>query len=346
MTVLSADVDRETTPGLHYIWAEDVYASMLNGTFEFDLASEIGKSPFESLAGWYGFYPWSCSGYQRSKGFQTLFNYPDDFKFDLVLVDFVMEPCLIGFLDKFNYPPTVGLSAFGVPPYTYEFIGGYSLPSYVSHSHAHFGFKMNFYERIVNFLVYVYEDYQRRYVLYPAAEASMKAAFKNPNLPSPSELLKKISLVLANTHFAIEKIEPLPPNVIPVGGLQIQEPQPLEKDLEDFVQSGKKGVVLFSLGTIMKSEYMKDEDKRKFVEAFSQLPDYNFIWKYESDLKIDLPANVKTLGWVRQNDILAHPRTKAFISHCGLLGTQEAAWYGIPVVGVPFMADQHKVCRR
>lgn len=172
----------------------------------------------------------------------------------------------------------------------------------------------------------------------------MKIAFKDPNLPDVQSLLRKIILVLCNTHFSLEKLEPLPPNIIiPVGGLQIQEPKALDKGLLSFVETAKKGVVLFSLGTNMKSEFMDETNKKAFIEAFSQLQNYNFIWKYESDIGIPLPPNVKTLGWVRQNDILAHPKTKAFISHCGLLGTQEAAWYGIPIVGIPFFADQHRV---
>jgi hypothetical protein len=41
-----------------------------------------------------------------------------------------------------------------------------------------------------------------------------------------------------------------------------------------------------------------------------------------------------------QNDILAHPNTKLFISHCGLLSTQESLWYGVPLLGFPIFADQ------
>lgn len=150
----------------------------------------------------------------------------------------------------------------------------------------------------------------------------MKVAFRDPNMPDARILLRKIILALCNVHFSIEKMEPLPPNIIPVGGLQIQEPKELDADLLQFIEQAKKGVVLFSLGTNVKSEFMDETRIRTFIEAFRQLPNYNFIWKYESDMKIPLPSNVKTLGWVRQNDILAHPKTKAFISHCGLLGTQ------------------------
>lgn len=88
---------------------------------------------------------------------------------------------------------------------------------------------------------------------------------------------------------------------------------------------------------------MGQEKKKAFASAFKQFPEYHFIWKYESVLNLKLSSNVMILPWVKQNDILAHPKLKAFISHCGGLSTQEASWYGIPVIGIPFFADQFRV---
>lgn len=35
-----------------------------------------------------------------------------------------------------------------------------------------------------------------------------------------------------------------------------------------------------------------------------------------------------------------HKNTKAFITHGGLMGTQEAIYYGVPMIGMPLFADQ------
>lgn len=38
--------------------------------------------------------------------------------------------------------------------------------------------------------------------------------------------------------------------------------------------------------------------------------------------------------------IAGHPATKLFISHGGLLGSQESIHCGVPILGVPLFADQ------
>ena len=41
-----------------------------------------------------------------------------------------------------------------------------------------------------------------------------------------------------------------------------------------------------------------------------------------------------------QNDMLAHPNLKVFVTHGGLLSTQKALFHKVPLVGMPISNDQ------
>lgn len=166
----------------------------------------------------------------------------------------------------------------------------------------------------------------------------------NFDVPYLGDLQKRTVLALVNTHPSFDVAEPLPPNVIPVGGLQIEEPKPLPNDLEEFIQQAPKGAVLFSLGTNVKSDALGADVQIKLLKAFEQMPQYHFLWKFETDtLPMKLPKNVLVRPWMPQNDLLGHPKILLFITHSGGLSTIEASWHGMPLVAIPFMADQHKV---
>lgn len=53
-----------------------------------------------------------------------------------------------------------------------------------------------------------------------------KAIF-GADCPNVKELEQKTQIALVSTHPSMDYAEPLPPNVIPIGGLQIADPEPL-----------------------------------------------------------------------------------------------------------------------
>merc|ERR1711915_378081 len=79
---------------------------------------------------------------------------------------------------------------------------------------------------------------------------------------------------------------------------------------------------------------------KSILEAFGRLP-YKVLWKYEAKFE-GLPSNILVQPWMPQIDLLAHPNVKLFITHCGMLGTQEAIYTGTPMLGLPIFGDQPK----
>lgn len=120
----------------------------------------VSETAFNSVPSYYDFGHKICKGLidEPNKGFADLMNYPDNFKFDLVAHDFVVGPCLLGFLSKFKYPPLIGMTAFNNPPFTVDIVSGHKYPGYMPYYHNSFDMEMTLMERINNAIVHYWDQ--------------------------------------------------------------------------------------------------------------------------------------------------------------------------------------------
>nr|XP_054759806.1 UDP-glucuronosyltransferase 2C1-like [Lytechinus pictus] len=83
-----------------------------------------------------------------------------------------------------------------------------------------------------------------------------------------------------------------------------------------------------------------------FAQAFKRLPQ-RVIWQLIRDrADIKLPGKVKIMPWLPQNNLLCHPKTRAFVYRGGNNGFYEAVYHAVPMVVIPFYGDQHDVAAR
>eukprot|EP00058_Branchiostoma_floridae_P004419 XP_002589907.1 hypothetical protein BRAFLDRAFT_81965 [Branchiostoma floridae] len=131
---------------------------------------------------------------------------------------------------------------------------------------------------------------------------------------------------------------PSMPNMVNVGGINAREGSPLSEDLELFMQtSGSAGVVVVSFGSQAKTISM--ERAEVMAAAFSRLRQ-KVVWRYVGEKPAGLGNNTKLMSWLPQNDLLGHPKTRAFVTHAGSNGLYEALYHGVPVVCTPLAGDQ------
>lgn len=81
------------------------------------------------------------------------------------------------------------------------------------------------------------------------------------------------------------------------------------------------------------------------MNTFSELP-YKILWKFEAEEMEGKPDNVKISKWLPQQDVLGHPNVKLFIMQAGYLSTEEAIVNRVPLLALPFFADQMFNARR
>uniref|UniRef100_A0A5F8HCP6 glucuronosyltransferase n=1 Tax=Monodelphis domestica TaxID=13616 RepID=A0A5F8HCP6_MONDO len=221
---------------------------------------------------------------------------------------------------------------------TYEkYCGGLpSPPSYVPVAFTKLTDNMTFMERVKNMLFTLYFDFW-----FQNFDEKEWNQFYSDVLGRPTtlcETMGKAEMWLIRTYWDFEFPRPYLPNFEFVGGLHCKPAKPLPEEMEKFVQSsGDHGIVVFSLGSMVKN--LTDEKSNVIAAALAQIPQ-KVLWRYKGKKPATLGPNTKTYDWIPQNDLLGHPKTKAFITHGGTNGIYEAIYHGIPMVGVPMFADQ------
>ncbi|RVE61581.1 hypothetical protein OJAV_G00172110 [Oryzias javanicus] len=208
-----------------------------------------------------------------------------------------------------------------------------SPPSFVPRFFTGLSDKMNFKERVINTLVALIEPLFCRLLYWRFNNIAHQ--FLNEEV-SVAEVLSDSDIWLLRIDFTLEFPRPLMPNMILVGGINCDLRKPLPKNLEQWV-SGKHGFIVFTLGSAIAD--MPEEITSVFLEAFRQIPQ-TVIWRYTGMVPDNIPKNIKLMKWVPQNDLLAHPGARAFITHAGSHGTFEGLCHGVPMLMVPIAGDQ------
>ncbi|XP_066998498.2 UDP-glycosyltransferase UGT5 [Anabrus simplex] len=258
-------------------------------------------------------------------------------KYDLFISEIFASDCVVGFAHKFKIPLISVISSIALP-WANDRVGNPDSPAYISNYFLPFTDKMSLAERVVN-TVYNLAVKWGNYFICDKYTNQIARNFFGKDLPPVWDLVKNTSLILVNSHFSINQPRPLVPAFVEVGGLHIEEPKPLPKDIEAFLNESEDGVIYFSLGTMVQVESFAPEKLRALLDVFAELPQ-RVLLKCADNAIPGLPSNVKTAKWLPQLDVLSHPKVKVFVTHGGLMGTQEAVHSGVPMIGIPMFSDQ------
>ncbi|XP_042364424.1 UDP-glucuronosyltransferase 2A3-like [Plectropomus leopardus] len=264
---------------------------------------------------------------------KTLLQSIRDTQFDMVLID----PGLpVGVLVAHELKlPTVfnvrwitsGEGHFIVAPCPWSYVptAGYAVSD-----------KMNFVERVKNTFYYVLNMCIDKFIVCPHYDKLVDRYF-GPDV-NFYHLLQGADIWLMRVDFVFEFPRPTMPNIAYIGGFQCKPSEPLSTELEEFVQSsGEHGFILMSLGTLV--EGLPLEITSEIAAAFAQIPQ-KVIWRHASEPPNNLGSNTRLVKWMPQNDLLGHPKAKAFVAHGGTNGIYESIYHGVPIIGMPLLFDQ------
>ena len=193
-------------------------------------------------------------------------------------------------------------------------------------------------QRIVATVVHCLLDYNLHIRLWE--ENTSLLEFTGLQLGKWAEVLQtRVDVILQATHHVTHGPAVLAPNTIEIGGVHCREGRPLPPHLQTILDSHEEGVVFLSFGSSIRPSQMSQSQMSVFLETFAQL-NYTVIWKWDGEEMAGLPSNVILQSWLPQQDLLAHPNLKVFVTHGGLLSLQESLFHSTPLVGIPLGNDQ------
>ncbi|XP_068918277.1 UDP-glucosyltransferase 2-like isoform X1 [Tenebrio molitor] len=258
-------------------------------------------------------------------------------QFDLLMVEAIYPTQMS--LSWWFQIPFIGLISLDAPSRIHAAVGNPVHPVLYPEYDLPFYRNLTFWERLFSTLFMWFMSWYSEHHLHPREDTTIRKYFGD-DVPSVAEIQKNMSMLFINVNPIFHNIRPLVPATVQVGGgIHLQKPKPLPGEIQEYLDSSKNGFVYFSLGTNVKSASISQKLKDTILETFSDLP-YNVLWKFENDQISDKPDNVKIVEWAPQTAIMAHKNIKAFITQCGLQSIEEAIYYNVPIVGLPFYGDQ------
>ncbi|XP_044158734.1 UDP-glucuronosyltransferase 1-2-like isoform X5 [Bufo gargarizans] len=262
-----------------------------------------------------------------------------DEKFDALMTD-PFSMCGTILAEYLDTPTVMFLRGM---PCSFDYISGQCPTplSYVPRIFTQYTDKMTFDQRVKNVLVRMSELLYCR--LSYSSWLQIASDFLKKDV-TVEELLSRTSIWLLRYDFIFEFPKPVMPNMVFIGGINCKPGKPLSKDFEKLVNSsGEHGFVVFSLGSMV-SEIPMDK-AMDMAEAFRSIPQ-TVIWRYTGKVPSNLGSNTHLVKWLPQNDLLAHPKARAFITHAGSHGIYEGICNAVPMVMLPLFGDQMDNAKR
>ena len=196
--------------------------------------------------------------------------------------------------------------------------------------------RMTFSQRLINVASYLTA------IMYPVYQCNTTLLQQfAPEVNSWIELQQRATvLYIVTNDYLLEWPEPQMPNVIHTPGVTTHPAGVLPQQLKELMDAATDGAIILSFGSY--AGQLPAEIINKFLVAFTQLRQ-TVIFKYggrNAATPSNVSKNVYLLPWLPQNDLLGHPNTVLFITHCGLNGQYESLYHGVPMLGFPLFGDQ------
>ncbi|KAM9663805.1 UDP-glucuronosyltransferase 1A3-like isoform 4-T4 [Trichechus inunguis] len=282
------------------------------------------------------FFQRSCENLLHNK---DLIKYLNDSSFDVVLTN-PINPCGT-VLAKYLSVPAVYFVRFIPCGLDFEGTQCPNPSSYIPRLLTRNSDHMTFLQRVKNMLYPLALQYFCRVSFAPFASLASELLQREVSVV---DIFSYGSVWLFRGDFVMDYPRPIMPNMVFIGGINCANRKPLSEEFEAYVNaSGEHGIVVFSLGSMVSQ--IPEKKAMEIADALGKIPQ-TVLWRYTGSRPSNLANNTILVKWLPQNDLLGHPKARAFITHSGSHGIYEGICNGVPMVMMPLFGDQMDNAKR
>ncbi len=151
--------------------------------------------------------------------------------------------------------------------------------------------------------------------------------------------------IAATTDSSIEGHQAFTPNVHLVGPIVPDPLPPLPVETERWLERQPTGIVLAAFGTLVR---LGERQVTSLGDALAGCG-VSVLWalpeRHHGLVKARWPS-IRVETFVPQVTLLSRDAVRAFVTHAGANSAVEAMYWGRPILGLPFMFDQHHFASR
>ncbi|XP_032311139.1 UDP-glycosyltransferase UGT4-like [Drosophila ananassae] len=256
--------------------------------------------------------------------------------FDLVLLEAGHMDALYGLAEFYN-ATLMGFCSVRIN-WNVDDLAGNPAPSILEPiSPMGFSRDNSFLGRLHNW-IYISEERMVEYLVIRPSQKLILKQFFGYSAQQLEELRSRISLFLINNHFSMGRVRANVPNIIEIAGIHLSEPpEPCEKDLQQFLDEAKNGVIYISMGNELIGKYLPENLQQTLLQSISQLRQRIVL---RTGATTNQTGNIYRISHAPQRMILSHPNVRLFVTNGGQLSMIEAIDSGVPMLGLPFFFDQ------
>lgn len=266
-------------------------------------------------------------------------------KFDVVMVEWSGVSLMNAFAHHFK-APLVGIINAGAYINAHEALGNPNHPIGYPSIFMPFTEDLNLLQRISSVFFTIWFRFY-----YYTEEVPLQNAIANKNfgaqLPDLFEIERQADLLLINAYQALGNVRPVGPTTLYLGGIHHKSAADLatgglSEDLQYFLEHSPEPIVYINLDLDAVADHYRLE---KIVRALESLG-ATIVWNWNQGQFVNTTTRIYQSYDLPQEDILAHPKVKLFITSGGQRNIEDAIHHRVPVLGVSYSSSLEHYLRQ